>query len=253
MSPTIGFALLLLTVSISIFLPIFNYISLRKAKCNLSELKQITFALSAATFFCAVISQFCLIYSFLISDYSVLNVYQNSHHFKPFIYKISGSWGNHEGSMLLLITIVSGYSLAFAFLSKIDLKTKIIINSSQSVIIALLAAFTAFTSNPFARIFPTPKEGLGLNPLLQDIGLALHPPMLYTGYIGFALIFSFAIAGLLTEKVDRKFAFHLKNWLFFAYGFLTLGGLIENLVGAVIGSGIQSKIFHSCLGLQRRP
>lgn len=223
MSPTIGFALLLLTVSISMFLPIFNLISLRKAKCNLDELKQITFALSAATFFCAVISQLSLIYSFLISDYSVLNVYQNSHHLKPFIYKISGSWGNHEGSMLLLITILSGYSLAFAFLSNIDLKTKIIINSSQSAIIALLAAFTAFTSNPFARIFPTPKEGLGLNPLLQDIGLALHPPMLYTGYIGFALIFSFAIAGLLTEKVDRKFALHLKNWLFFSYGFLTLG------------------------------
>lgn len=223
MSPTIGFALLLLTASISVFLPIFNYLSLRKPTNNLAELKHITFVLSSATFFCAILAQFCLIYSFLVSDYSVLNVYQNSHHFKPFIYKISGSWGNHEGSMLLLITIISGYSFAFAFLSKIDLKTKIIINSSQSLIIALLAIFTAFTSNPFARIFPTPTEGLGLNPLLQDIGLALHPPMLYTGYIGFALIFSFAIAGLLTEKVDKKFAQHLKNWLFFAYGFLTLG------------------------------
>ena len=125
--------------------------------------------------------------------------------------------------MLLLISILSAYTFAFNFFSKIDLEKKLIITSSQSLIISLLTAFTAFTSNPFARIFPTPEAGLGLNPLLQDIGLALHPPMLYTGYIGFSLIFSFAIAGLLSEKVDRKFAAHLKNWLFFSYGFLTLG------------------------------
>lgn len=125
--------------------------------------------------------------------------------------------------MLLLISILSGYSFAFQLFSKIDFKTKLVITSSQSAIIALLAAFTAFTSNPFERIFPTPTEGLGLNPLLQDIGLALHPPMLYTGYIGFSLIFSFAIAGLLVERVDQKFAQFLKSWLFFSYGFLTLG------------------------------
>jgi cytochrome c-type biogenesis protein CcmF len=125
--------------------------------------------------------------------------------------------------MLLLISTISGYTFFFNFFSKIDAVKKIIITSSQSIIIALFAAFTAFTSNPFARIFPTPSEGLGLNPVLQDIGLALHPPMLYTGYIGFSLIFSFAISGFLTEKIDKNFARHLKNWLFFSYGFLTLG------------------------------
>jgi cytochrome c-type biogenesis protein CcmF len=125
--------------------------------------------------------------------------------------------------MLLLISILSAYSFGFAFLSKIDAQRKVIISSAQSSIIALLAAFTAFTSNPFERIFPTPEVGLGLNPLLQDIGLALHPPMLYTGYIGFSLIFSFAIAGLLSERIDKKFAQHLKGWLFFSYGFLTFG------------------------------
>lgn len=221
MAPIIGFALLLLIFSINIFLPFFAFFSFRKIKDL--ELQKISFALVFASFSCAIFAQMALIYSFLISDYSVSNVYQNSHHLKPFIYKISGSWGNHEGSMLLLITILSGYTLAFNFLSKIDAKKKIIVTASQSTIIALFAAFTAFTSNPFSRIFPIPNEGLGLNPLLQDIGLALHPPMLYTGYIGFSLIFSFAIAGLLCEKIDQKFAASLKGWLFFSWGFLTAG------------------------------
>ena len=224
MSPIIGFALLLLVLSISIFLPVFNFVSLRKkTPTKFLELEKISFYLTALSFVAAAISQLCLIYSFIISDYSVANVYQNSHHLKPLIYKISGSWGNHEGSMLLLISILSAYSFGFAFLSKIDAQRKVIISSAQSSIIALLAAFTAFTSNPFERIFPTPEVGLGLNPLLQDIGLALHPPMLYTGYIGFSLIFSFAIAGLLSERIDKKFAQHLKGWLFFSYGFLTFG------------------------------
>jgi len=224
MSPIIGFAFLLLTFSIGIFLPFFSFFALRKSgELRPLELEKISLALSSLTLISAIFSQICLIYCFLVSDYSVANVYQNSHHLKPFIYKISGSWGNHEGSMLLLISILSAYSFAFAFLSKIELRQKIIISSSQSAIIGLLAAFTAFTSNPFERIFPAPEVGLGLNPLLQDIGLALHPPMLYAGYIGFSLIFSFAIAGLLSERVDRNFAKHLKGWLFFSYGFLTLG------------------------------
>lgn len=223
MSPIIGFALLLLVFSINIFLPFFNFFSLKKPNHKLTDLTKITLTLSATTLACAALSQLCLIYSFLISDYSVANVYQNSHHLKPIIYKISGSWGNHEGSMLLLLSILSAYSFAFAFLSRVEAKQKLLISSSQSVIIGLLAAFTAFTSNPFERIFPAPTAGLSLNPLLQDIGLALHPPMLYTGYIGFSLIFSFAIAGLLSEKIDQKFVTNLKSWLFFSYGFLTLG------------------------------
>lgn len=228
MSPTLGFASLLLLFSINIFLPFFNFFSLRKLTDGeklkkIFELQKAGFFLSALSFCCAVFSQICLIYSFIISDYSVLNVYQNSHHLKPLIYKISGSWGNHEGSMLLLISILCAYSFAFNFFSKIDEEKKLLINSSQSFIIALITAFAAFASNPFTRIFPTPKSGLGLNPLLQDIGLALHPPMLYTGYIGFSLIFSFAVAALLSEKIDQKFAKYLQTWLFISWGFLTLG------------------------------
>ncbi|MBM5782216.1 MAG: heme lyase CcmF/NrfE family subunit [Pelagibacterales bacterium] len=224
MAPTFGFAFLLMVFSVGVFLPCFNFFSLkRKLPIKIQELKNISVALSSILLICALLSQFSLIYSFVISDYSVSNVYQNSHQLKPLIYKISGSWGNHEGSMLLLITILALYTFAFAILSKTDDKEKTIIISSQSLIISSFAAFTAFSSNPFARIFPAPKNGLGLNPILQDIGLALHPPMLYTGYIGFSLVFSFVIAGLITTKIDKNFAARMKNWLAFSYAFLTLG------------------------------
>ncbi len=178
---------------------------------------------SAIIICCALLSQASLIYSFLKSDYSVSNVYYNSHQLKPLIYKIAASWGNHEGSMLLLITIISAYSFAFAFLAKVSDKEKLLTLCSQALISALFAAFTAFTSNPFLPIFPTPQEGLGLNPLLQDIGLAFHPPMLYTGYLGFSLVFSYTLAGLICEKINSEFAKNLRNWLLFSWGFLTLG------------------------------
>lgn len=221
MAPIIGFALLLLVFSIGIFLPFFNFFSYKKIQ--ISELEKISSQLVAAIFLAALLTQICLIFSFVISDYSVTNIYKNSHHLKPLIYKISGSWGNHEGSMLLLISVISAYTFFFAFFSKINAQKKLVILSSQSFIIATFAAFTAFTSNPFERIFPVPTEGLGLNPLLQDIGLALHPPMLYVGYVGFSLILSFALAGLLCEKFDGEFVAKLKPWLFFSYAFLTLG------------------------------
>lgn len=228
MAPNIGFAFLLMTFLVSIFLPLFNFVSINKLNAQQrllknSELEKISKILVSLIFFCALFSQISLITSYINSDYSVANVYQNSHHLKPLLYKISGSWGNHEGSMLLLITILCGYTLIFSFLSNINAATKLIIISSQSLIIAAFSAFTAFTSNPFLRLFPTPKSGLGLNPILQDIGLSMHPPMLYTGYIGFSLIFSFAIAGLLTENISSAFAKHLKSWLLFSWGFLTLG------------------------------
>ncbi len=223
MAPILGFTLLLLIFSIGVFLPFFNFFTSRNKNHSLIELEKISRNLVAAILMASVMTQLCLIYSFIISDYSVINVYKNSHHLKPLIYKIAGSWGNHEGSMLLLITSLSAYTLAFSLFSKIEAKQKLIIISSQALIITLFAAFTAFTSNPFERLFPAPEIGMGLNPLLQDIGLALHPPMLYTGYLGFSLIFSFAISGLLCEKIDADFSNRIKPWLYFSYGFLTLG------------------------------
>ena len=216
MAPTLGFTTLLLIIALTLFLPC--YFIFNKSKQESAEISLTTMGL---IFFLAIFAQGCLIYSYIVSDYSVLNVYQNSHHLKPLIFKIAGSWGNHEGSMLLMISVLSGYSLFFALRDKSEFKT--IALSSQCLIVLGFTSFTAFTSNPFERLFPAPIEGLSLNPLLQDIGLALHPPMLYVGYIGFSVVFSLIIAGLLQEKITPALAKIMQFWLFLSWGFLTLG------------------------------
>lgn len=221
MAPNLGFSTLLLVLAISIFLPVFNFYGYKKY--TEIDLKKINKFLILALFCGALLSKLSLIYSFVISDYSVSNVYKNSHHLKPLIYKISGAWGNHEGSMLLLILVLCFYLLIFDFFSSANFKIKILVNSVQSFIIANFAAFTAFASNPFQRIFPTPINGMELNPLLQDIGLAMHPPMLYLGYLGFSIVFSFIIAALLLEKLDEDLIKKLQPFLFFTFAFLTLG------------------------------
>ena len=228
MIANLGFTALLSILVISFLQPIFTYFALKeftKWQGKATNFNYLSFfkLSSAAVFSLSVVALLSLIYCYIISDFAVSNVYQNSHSLKPLIYKISGSWGNHEGSMLLLFCILNFYSFAFAFLSKINDQQKIITLTSQSIISIGFVAFIIFASNPFLKIFPTPLEGLGLNPILQDIGLAMHPPMLYTGYIGFSLIFSMAMAGLLTKKVDKELAIKMKSWLMFSWSFLTLG------------------------------
>ncbi|MCE3254982.1 MAG: cytochrome c-type biosis protein CcmF [Rickettsiaceae bacterium] len=220
MIANIGFAALLLSLVISALQPVFSFIFPKNKIADHLLFLKIS---ASAVFLLSAFSFFSLIFCHVISDFSVANVYQNSHSLKPLIYKISGTWGNHEGSMLMLLCFLNFYSLAFAFLSKINDRQKIITLSSQSIVSFGVSAFIAFTSNPFLQLFPIPLEGLGLNPLLQDIGLAMHPPMLYTGYIGFSLIFSIAIAGLLTEKFDKELAIKMRPWLMFSWSFLTLG------------------------------
>ena len=223
-APNIGFTSIIVALLLSFFYPIFVGLKLqKKSVLDIEEALLFGKYSAAIVFILLVIAFLSLIYSFIISDFSVANVYLNSHQLKPFIYKISAVWGNHEGSMLLLLVIISGYSLIFAYLGKIDSKRKIITLACQSFISFGIIAFVAFTSNPFLRIIPAPVSGLGLNPILQDIGLALHPPMLYTGYIGFSLIFSIAVAVLLTEKIDKEFTNAIKPWLMFSWSFLTLG------------------------------
>lgn len=176
--------------------------------------------LSFALIFSAFLS---LMYAYIVSDFSLLNVYKNSHTLKPMLYKITGVWGNHEGSMLLLALILSAYNLAFALLSRLDetIRNKII--NIQALILMGFLSFVIFTSNPFEVISPVPAGGLGLNPLLQDIGLAAHPPVLYMGYIGFSLAFSYAVAALMIGGADKKWAESLKRWTIFSWSFLTLG------------------------------
>jgi len=163
----------------------------------------------------------CLIYSYIISDFSLANVYRNSHSFKPLLYKITGSWGNHEGSMLLFALIICGYNFFYSELGRSEEKK--IILCVQGAICFGIVSYVVFTSNPFERLFPVPETGLGLNPLLQDIGLAMHPPMLYLGYGGFSLAFSFSVAGLWVKKIDKNWARDLRPWVLISWSFLTMG------------------------------
>ena len=224
MLSAIGFSSIILALILALFQAAFNIFKLSSNKKNIEgKLIEFNNVIVVAVFAFCLSALLALIYAYVISDYSISNVYLNSHHLKPLIYKISGAWGNHEGSILLLSLILSAYNLAFMNLSKISYPEKAIIITCQSLILSGFLAFTAFTSNPFLTIFPVPKAGLGLNPLLQDIGLAMHPPMLYTGYIGFSLIFSFAIAALLKSRLDKYSIKMIKPWLMLCWSFLTVG------------------------------
>jgi cytochrome c-type biogenesis protein CcmF len=171
----------------------------------------------------AVIAFLCLIWVFARSDMSVLLVSENSHSAKPMIYKISGTWGNHEGSMLLWVTILAmaGATVAL-FERKLRVDTKVATLAAQGAIALGFYAFLLFASNPFARITGV-AEGRGLNPLLQDPGLAFHPPTLYAGYVGMSAAFSFAVGALVTRNVGPDFARAMRPWILGAWTFLTIG------------------------------
>ena len=158
------------------------------------------------------------------SDFSVLNVYENSHSLKPMIYKITGVWGNHEGSMLLWVSILALFGgLVAAFGNNLPLSLRAHVLAVQAWIASAFYIFILITSNPFLRIPNPPLEGRDLNPVLQDIGLAVHPPMLYLGYVGFSISFSFAIAALIEGRIDAAWARWVRPWTLLAWIFLTLG------------------------------
>ncbi|WP_407180460.1 heme lyase CcmF/NrfE family subunit [Bradyrhizobium sp. STM 3562] len=158
------------------------------------------------------------------SDFSVLNVYENSHSAKPLLYKITGVWGSHEGSMLLWVSILALFGgLVAAFGNNLPLSLRAHVLAVQAWIAGAFYLFILTTSNPFLRLPNPPMEGRDLNPVLQDIGLALHPPMLYLGYVGFSISFSFAIAALLEGRIDAAWARWVRPWTLVAWIFLTLG------------------------------
>ena len=158
------------------------------------------------------------------SDFSVVNVFENSHSMKPLIYKITGVWGNHEGSMLLWVTILALFGgLVAAFGNNLPLSLRAHVLAVQAWIAAAFYLFILITSNPFLRLANPPIEGRDLNPVLQDIGLAVHPPMLYLGYVGFSISFSFAVAALIEGRIDAAWARWVRPWTLLAWIFLTLG------------------------------
>jgi cytochrome c-type biogenesis protein CcmF len=165
-----------------------------------------------------------LIYAYVSSDFSVQNVFQNSHSAKPLLYKISGTWGNHEGSMLLWVLILALFGAAVAtFGNNLPLRLKSNVLGVQGCIGVAFLLFIVIASNPFERLYPAPVEGQGLNPILQDPALAIHPPFLYTGYVGFSMAFSFAIAALLDGHISAAWARWVRPWTLAAWMFLTIG------------------------------
>ena len=181
-------------------------------------------------FFFVVTSFISLIFSFIISDFSNETVFNNSHTKEPLFYKISGSWGNHEGSLLLWLLVLTLFILIFLLKSKDQLKKyRILTLLFQQIIIIGFFIFLIKTSNPFEYIFPSPKEGLGLNPILQDPALAIHPPILYLGYVGTSIIFSSSLAATTLNCVSKKWASHLKKWVLVSWIFLTLGILLGSI------------------------
>jgi cytochrome c-type biogenesis protein CcmF len=165
-----------------------------------------------------------LLLVFARTDLSVALVFENSHSAKPFIYKIAGAWGNHEGSMLLWVMILSVAGTLLALFSRrTSQRTLVAALGAQATLALGFYAFLLIASNPFARLNPAPIEGQGLNPLLQDPGLAFHPPTLYFGYVGLSVAFSIAVGALLTNEVDSRLARAMRPWVLGAWIFLTLG------------------------------
>ena len=221
MIPEIGHILLIITFVSSFIQAIFWIITLgSKNTVNLIILQKF-----AVTNFILISSSFSiLLYSFIISDFSLLIVTNNSHSLKPLIYKISGLWGNHEGSLMLWALILSFFTyLISRNKSQISFKLLSSILGVQTLILFSFLAFILFTSNPFERLEIPPLDGKGLNPLLQDPGLAFHPPILYLGYVGLSVSFSFAVAALITGEINQIWARQIRPWITIAWSALTLG------------------------------
>ena len=215
-----------LTLWLSLLFSISQFISLKKNK-NRSII-----SISIIGLLIASISSFLiLIYSYLISDFSILNVFQNSHTTKPLIYKLAAAWGNHEGSMLLWIVVLTLFNfLIYKLLNKKNSTFILKTLEIQIVIIIGFILFTILTSNPFQEVIPVPENGLGFNPILQDPALAIHPPLLYIGYVGFSAVFSMSVATLILND-NQKFPWYIymKPFVLVAWTFLSIGIALGSL------------------------
>ncbi len=209
-------------------LPIFFFSIKNFRNQEVLDSKIITF--SFIQLFLVVVSFLGLVLSFVYSDFSNETVFNNSHTTKPLFYKISGTWGNHEGSLLLWLVVLTLFIFLFLIKSKDLLKKyRILTVLFQQIIIIGFFIFLIKSSNPFNYLFPTPKEGLGLNPILQDPALAIHPPILYLGYVGSSIIFSSVLAATALNYISKSWATHIKSWVLVSWIFLTLGILLGSI------------------------
>ena len=222
----VGHYSLILGLCIGLILVYFSIQNFR----NLNQLDNKILSFSFLQLFFVVVSFLALVISFIISDFSNETVFNNSHTTKPLFYKISGTWGNHEGSLLLWLLVLTLFIFIFLLRTKNQpIKYKILTLVFQQVIIIGFFLFLILTSNPFNYLFPVPNEGLGLNPILQDPALAIHPPILYLGYVGSSIIFSSALAATSLKMVSTNWAIHIKKWVLISWIFLTLGILLGSI------------------------
>ncbi len=221
MIPELGHYALVLALALALAQSTVPLIGVRRGDAALMEIARST---AIAQFAFAAVSFAALTASYVMSDFSVENVALNSHSAMPLLYKYTSVWGNHEGSMLLWVLILALFGALFAwFSSNVPLALRASALAAQGWVAAAFYLFILLTSNPFARLPAPPIEGLDLNPILQDIGLAIHPPLLYVGYVGFSMAFSFAVAALLIGRIDAAWARWARPWILTAWIFLTLG------------------------------
>ncbi len=226
MASTIGSYSLIFGLSSSVLI-IFFSIKNFKDNNNLDN-KILTFTFLQFLF--VIVSFLGLIFSFIYSDFSNETVFNHSHTTKPLFYKISGTWGNHEGSLLLWLLVLTLFLYLFLLGSKNETKQyRLLTLLFQQIIIIGFFIFLIKTSNPFNYLYPIPEEGLGLNPILQDPALAIHPPILYLGYVGSSIIFSSALAATTLNYISKEWAQHVKLWVLMSWIFLTLGILIGSI------------------------
>ena len=222
----IGFYSLVLSSSLSFLIIFFSIKNLKDSKIFDKRIIFFTFL----QFFLVLISFLGLIISFINSDFSNETVFNHSHTTKPLFYKITGTWGNHEGSLLLWLLVLTLFISLFIIKSRQQpTRYRILTLLFQQVIIIGFFIFLLKTSSPFNYIFPIPTEGLGLNPILQDPALAIHPPILYLGYVGSSIIFSSALSAMSLNYISREWASHIKYWVLVSWIFLTLGILLGSI------------------------
>ncbi len=223
----IGYYSLFLGLLLSFLLCV---ISIKDFKRNSKQINQNILSLSFLQLVLVIVAFLSLILSFINSDFSNETVFNNSHSTKPLFYKISGSWGNHEGSLLLWLLVLTLFIFLFLVKSREQPKKyRILTLLFQQVIIIGFFLFVLITSNPFNYLFPIPTEGLGLNPILQDPALAIHPPVLYLGYVGASIIFSSSLAAVTQNYISKEWAKHIKEWVLTSWIFLTVGIMLGSI------------------------
>ena len=227
MLSNLGNTFVIVALLISFLLVFFSF---KEFKTNNNSIPGKIYKISLLQLFFTASSFIILLLAYVLSDFSLANVYENSHTNKPLFYKISGTWGNHEGSLLLWINILVLFSSLFLFFNKNkDKDFKILTLLFQNILVIIFLIFLLSNSNPFSKLFPIPLEGLGLNPILQDPALAIHPPLLYVGFVGSSIYFSAALAALISKIDSQSLAISIKPWVLVSWFFQTVGILVGSI------------------------